>query len=416
MRTPCRPDVRTSRTIFPSVELASVGIILACIFLQIYPVYAADGGVSGWRSLLRGMELQEWAGTESGNWTVRSQGTLVGQSKGAESWLFTRQQYGNFNLRFTYQIDEGAAASAAVRVPAGSTAVQERGYEIVLGKALAERYEAGSVLGIVPARENRGAAGGRLHNCQISVLDDRISVFIDGRKTADTHDRKSSKGMIGLKAPTKGAITIADLEIQPLPPSGKLPPTLKEAMDRAPGKFVSLIPQSGLEGWKLLWPDDGRWFVEENALVGTDVKSNSWLFTGRNYRDFILRLDFRLNEKSNGGVIYRYPWPTGDQRPSGPMARAAELQFAFSDREDPGAMHMHTTVPKGISKPNEWNTYEMYCFDDRVTVYVNGVKVTDWHNAVAREGAIGIQSSGSASTVGYRNIQVKEMPRGFVYP
>jgi len=99
------------------------------------------------------------------------------------------------------------------------------------------------------------------------------------------------------------------------------------------------------------------------------------------------------------------------------MARAAEVQFMFSGREEPGAMHMHTTVPKrGISKPNAWNTYEMYCYGDRITAYVNGVKVTEWHNAVAREGAIGIQSSGRASTVRYRNIQVKEMPKGFLYP
>ncbi len=97
------------------------------------------------------------------------------------------------------------------------------------------------------------------------------------------------------------------------------------------------------------------------------------------------------------------------------MARAAELQIMFNDREDPGAMHMHTTVPKGISKPDEWNACEMYCYDDRIVVYVNGVKVTEWHNAVAREGAIGIQSSGRASTVRYRNIQVKEMPAGFLY-
>ena len=74
------------------------------------------------------------------------------------------------------------------------------------------------------------------------------------------------------------------------------------------------------------------------------------------------------------------------------------------------------TVLKGISNPNEWNKYELYCYDDRIVAYLNGTKVTDWHNAVARKGAVGIQSLGAGSTLKYRNIEIKEMPNDFKYP
>jgi hypothetical protein len=161
----------------------------------------------------------------------------------------------------------------------------------------------------------------------------------------------------------------------------------------------------------------GKWTREGDDLVASDVTDNSWLFTEDNFRDFIFRLEFKTEGGANGGVIYRYPWPeeTG-ARPGGPMARAAETQIIFNDREEPGAMHGRNTVRKGVADPNSWNRYALYCYDDRVAVYINGVKVTDWHNAVAREGALGLQSLGKDSVMRYRNLEIKRMPDGFVYP
>lgn len=188
-------------------------------------------------------------------------------------------------------------------------------------------------------------------------------------------------------------------------------------MDAAGGRFVSIVPGENLEGWRMLWPEDGRWYLEGGVLIGAEVERNSWLFTKKDFRDFVLRFDFRCPLGANGGVIYRYPWPpdTGE-RPGGPMARAAETQIIFNDVEEPGAMHGRITVKKEISKPGEWNKYELYCYDDRIQVFINDVKVTDWHNAVAREGRIGLQSLGADSIMSYRNIEIKEMPVDFQLP
>lgn len=372
-----------------------------------------------WKTLLQGMETTGWTIEGSDVWSISRQGVLVGEARNGamNQWIWKNQAYKNFNLRFLYFLETGATAAVAVRVRPGSGAIAKRGYEVVLGKGPGDWFVTGSVLEIQPSRPRKGETEGGPHSCQISALGDRLSVHIDGVKKVDLHDRRSLEGQIGFRLPDTGLIQISELEIQHLPDMGPLPRTMKETMDAATGRFVSLMPGEKLEGWRMLWPEDGRWYLKEDVLIGAEVERNSWLFTKKDFRDFILRLDFKCPPGANGGVIYRYPWPptTGD-RPGGPMARAAETQIIFNDVEEPGAMHGRITVRKGIAKPGEWNKYELYCCDDRIQVYINDVKVTDWHNAVAREGRIGLQSLGASSIMSYRNIEIKEMPRDFQLP
>lgn len=412
MKPERNPKQRLSGLVYPFVLLTVV------CFGNLRLLQGQDQSIS-WKTMLRGMELSDWQTVGSGHWRITRQGLLQGDSGGgtADGWIWTKRSYGNFNLRFVYALGTDASGSIAVRVPAGSGPAKARGYEIVLGKSVADWYAAGSVLDLQPSRPRRGEEAEGFHNCQISALADRLSIYIDGFKKVELHDRRSLEGLIGFRLPSKGRLQISELEIQPLQSNGRLPPPLKSAMDAAAGRFVSIMPGTDLEGWRMLWPEDGRWYVEDGVLVGTDVKQNSWIFTDRSFRDFVLSLDFKWESGSNGGVIYRYPWPAATgERPGGPMARAAETQIIFNEVEQPGAVHGRMTVRKGLSKRNAWNTYSLYCFDDRIQIFINGIKVADWHNAVAREGSVGLQSLGSESKMSYRNIRLKEMPDTFQYP
>src|SRR3954454_797819 len=80
----------------------------------------------------------------------------------------------------------------------------------------------------------------------------------------------------------------------------------------APGPGVPIFNGRGLTGWVQVL--DSKWTVENGVLTARqDPKGRregeSWLFTEKDYTDFILTLKFRLTPGGNSGVFLRDPLP-----------------------------------------------------------------------------------------------------------
>ncbi len=73
----------------------------------------------------------------------------------------------------------------------------------------------------------------------------------------------------------------------------------------------SLFNGRDLAGWVMMY--GGEWTVEDGFLVGRNgkdwstnpEKSGSWLRTERQYSDFILELDYAINDRGNSGIFIR---------------------------------------------------------------------------------------------------------------
>src|SRR5688500_15970023 len=84
----------------------------------------------------------------------------------------------------------------------------------------------------------------------------------------------------------------------------------------APEGFVSLFNGRDLTGWKVPEGDNGHWKVED-GVIDYDAKSEAGrdknLWTGKQYRDFVLRIDWRLK---SAPVIYKGPivLPDGSEK------------------------------------------------------------------------------------------------------
>src|ERR1700704_1733005 len=78
----------------------------------------------------------------------------------------------------------------------------------------------------------------------------------------------------------------------------------------APGSGVPIFNGRDLTGWVQVL--DSKWVVENGALVARqDPKGRregeSWLFTEKDYTDFVLTLKFRVTAGGNSGVFMRDP-------------------------------------------------------------------------------------------------------------
>ncbi len=199
--------------------------------------------------------------------------------------------------------------------------------------------------------------------------------------------------------------------------------------DREAG-FVSLFDGQSLKGWTLVAPKGGGYGATNGVLYCAKGGGGN-LLSEREYADFILRFEFKLEPGSNNGLAIRAPLDGGSLAYSG-----IELQILDDDapkyaKLKPAQYHgsLYDVWPAergALRKPGQWNRQEVTVIGRRVTVVLNGQQILDAnlnavsdvntllkHPGILRDkGHIGFL--GHDDYVEFRNIRLKELPRANV--
>jgi len=192
--------------------------------------------------------------------------------------------------------------------------------------------------------------------------------------------------------------------------------------------FQSLFDGQSLAGWKLM-DQKGDGYGVTNGVIFCARGGGGNLLTEKEYGDFILRFEFKLEDGSNNGVGIRAPL-AGDAAYLGMEIQileegAAERGKWGKLRPDQYHGSVYGVVPakKGaLRPPGEWNTEEITAQGRRIKVVVNGTTILDTdldnvtdpftiakHPGLFRDrGHIGFL--GHNDYLEFRNIRVKELP------
>lgn len=191
---------------------------------------------------------------------------------------------------------------------------------------------------------------------------------------------------------------------------------------RPPKGFITLFNGVNLEGWGEVGPP--CWSVQDGVIVCSDVaESSGWLRTNRMYRNFILRLEYRISPRGNSGIFLRAPHYGRSSR------LGMELQIQDDGNNPPtntctSAVYSVVAPRLNPTKPaGEWNQVEITLRDRHLRVVWNGHLVHDinlddpalnanlprTHLLYRRPnwGYIGLQNH--RSLVEFRNIFLKEL-------
>jgi hypothetical protein len=187
--------------------------------------------------------------------------------------------------------------------------------------------------------------------------------------------------------------------------------------ERAAG-FRLLFNGHDLENW-VHNGKPGSFVVKDGMICGdrtghTDLAY--WLSTERQYRDFEIRLQYRIGRGGNSGVFLRAP------REGRASKLGMEIQI-LDDGGKPGKPAVNSTAAiyqvvapaSYASRPaGEWNDLWICCAGDRIRVTLNGKLVTDADIRQNRElqsrsrvGYIGV--SAHTGPVQFRDIRLKEI-------
>ena len=407
-----------------------------------------------WANLFNGTDLNGWKLYGGGNWEVIN-AEIVGKFdtyNGNRGWLVYENEYEDFNLRLKYKITQGGDSGVCLRVPSDKIQTAESsGYEIEILNDNTVLCTSGAVFNIQRAYMGF-EKDDQWNEFLINVSGDRITVFLNDTVTADIHNRRSLKGLIGFQTPDENAtIQLRDIEIQKIPAKRPLEPALEEKMNRAPGEWKSLFNGKDLQGWHVVWapslPKDlniePHWVAEDEKIVGKEIGSPGWILSTEEFENFIFRIKWRQPLGGNSGVAIRCPFPitfaeslrdpayagfeiqVASRNPNAPTPkltpeRARALKQRRSMREifhnTNGSFYSVANAWPNLIDNTKWNEYLIYAYGDHLICYVNGVKASETHISPGRslKGSVGMQIHGGTTSESYtefKDIEIKEISR-----
>jgi hypothetical protein len=199
---------------------------------------------------------------------------------------------------------------------------------------------------------------------------------------------------------------------------------------------AKLFDGKSLDGW-VQRGGKAKYRVEEGAIVGSTVPNtpNSFLCTEKEYGDFVLEVEFKVDPALNAGVQVRSHFaPEGESVKSAgvtikgtPGGRVFGYQVEIDPSEraytggvyDEGRRKWLQDLGKNeparkAFKQNEWNHFKIECKGDSIKTWLNGVPAADLKDDADPKGFIALQVHGVGKKtepleVRWRNIRLKEL-------
>ena len=188
--------------------------------------------------------------------------------------------------------------------------------------------------------------------------------------------------------------------------------------------FESLFDGQTLNGWTLVGKK-GDGYGVTNGVIYCAREGGGNLFTEREFSDFVLRLEFKLEEGGNNGVGIRAPL-AGDAAYMGMEIQVLDDKAPKHANIKPwqfnGSIYNIVPAKNGTAKIGEWNKYEITARGRHIKVVLNGrtivnANLNDVHDPETLEKHPGmLRPRGHVGFLGhndyveFRNIRIKELP------
>ena len=187
--------------------------------------------------------------------------------------------------------------------------------------------------------------------------------------------------------------------------------------------WISLFDGHSLQGW-IQRGGKAEYDVEDGAIVGHTAPQtpNSFLCTDRDYGDFVLELEFKVDPKMNAGIQFR-----SESRPDYHNGQVHGYQFEIdpSPRAWTGGIYDegrrgwlnnlagNESAQKAF-RQNEWNRVRVQAIGPSLKTWINDVPAADLVDDKTLSGFIALQVHGvgkrqEAMEIRWRNIRLKDL-------
>ncbi|MEX6685875.1 DUF1080 domain-containing protein [Danxiaibacter flavus] len=179
-------------------------------------------------------------------------------------------------------------------------------------------------------------------------------------------------------------------------------------------KKEKLFNGKDLTGWTIHGTE--KWYVDNGELIcesGPD-KQYGYLSTNKDYKNFVLTLQFKQEADGNSGVFFRSRIPEG-VKISGWQAEVAPLNHhtgGIYESYGRGWLIQPKAEDEKYLKQGEWNTYKIKVNGDEVTTWLNGHQMITLKDEKIGQGngfiALQIHDGGGIK-VKWKNIELENL-------
>ena len=208
------------------------------------------------------------------------------------------------------------------------------------------------------------------------------------------------------------------------------------------GGRINLFDGKTLNGWAV-HSGKATYAVENGTIVGTAVlgSPNSFLCTEKEFGDFILEFEVKVDPDLNSGVQFRSLIPreamTIKVEQDGkqidrkiPADRVYGYQVEIATQQSGASGNVYDEARRAVFldsfkdrpkartafKDGKWNKYKVECRGESIRTWVNGVPAADFKDSVTLRGIIGLQvhqvpkDKFKPYQVRWRKIRLQELP------
>lgn len=380
--------------------MKSLGLLVA---LACLPASAAAAGVS--YSMFDGKTLDGWT-IENDCQVDVNRGTI--RLLEGNGWLRSDHQYADFLLHVEWQAQkkQGYDAGIYIRTQPGGAPFPKRGYQINLldGKV-------GVLGGLKGARPPAGLLkpAGEWNSFDIIVIGRTVSLAINGRSAYRAQGLKIARGHIGLQVEVPGGgsfrfrnVQVTELGYRSLFNGRDL--TGWEGAGQPARTCWRVTRNTSTPNHSKLWAQalarfrelggtldddavtaDGQ--LDRGVIECTGVKG-PWLRSAEQFDDFNLRFEYQVSPGGNSGIFVRVPANGVHHRDNDKLPPAGfEIQVLddkakkyskLKDYQYCGSVYDIAGAKAHVGRTaGQWNTMEINCVGQHVTIIHNGVTIID---------------------------------------